>query len=408
MPSFQYVAKKGPTELAKGVLEGDSRADVLSRLIDLGYTPVSITEAAAGAAQPAAAQASAAPRGKRVPVKHLNQFTRQFASLVRAQVPLLRTLAILKDQSTHPRLQQVLAALIEDLRQGSTLSEGMAKFPAVFPPLYISLAHAGEIAGILDTVLDQLAQQADREEALRAKIQAAFMYPAFVMVVGLGTVLFLLTFVMPRLVKLFAGFGGRLPLPTRILLTITAWCQSPWFWLGLAACIVGAVVVCRQNQSRMRQVVDRVSLSLPLLGTVVRRVELARFARAYGLLLEHGIPILQATEVAIPIVNNQLIRRELARMPAGLKEGSSLAECLKRLTLATPFLVHAVAVGEEGGKVGEALREVANYYEREAEQMLQTMASLLEPLMILTVGGIVGFIVMAVLLPIFDMSVIAH
>jgi type II secretory pathway component PulF len=410
MPTFTYVAKKGPTELTKGVLEGESRQAVLSRLADLGYTPISITEAVVTAeAQAHAAPAPAAARlDGRVPVRVVNQFTRQFASLVRAQVPMLRTLGILNEQTSHPRLTKILGAISEDLRQGDTLSGALAKYPQVFSPLYVSLARAGEVAGILDAVLDRLAEQADREEALRAKVQAAVMYPAFVLLVGIGTVIFLLTFVMPRLIKLFAGFGGRLPLPTRMLLTVTAWCQSPWFWTGVAVVIGGAVVACRAHKTAVRLALDRVSLSLPMLGTLVRRLELARFARAYGLLLNHGIPILQATDVAIPVVRNSLIQRELARLPAGLKDGTSLAVCLKSLSMATPFMVHAVAVGEEGGRVGEALVEVANYYEREAERLLQTMASLLEPLMILTVGGMVGFIVMAVLLPIFDMSVLAR
>jgi len=409
MPTFQYVAKRGPQEVLKGVLEGEDRAAVLSRLVDLGYTPVSITEAAAADVTEAPGRpATSSKLDGRVPVGQMNQFTRQFASLIRAQVPLLRTLGILKEQTSHPRLQRILGAISEDLRQGETLSGALGKYPSVFSPLYISLMRAGEVAGILDTVLDRLAAQADREEALRAKIQSAFTYPAFVGVVGIGTVIFLLTFVMPRLIRLFEGFGGRLPLPTRILLAVSRACQQPWLWLGLVLVAAVAVAIVRREQVRVKRMLDTVGLSLPLLGKLIRRVELARFARAYGLLLDHGIPILQATDVAVPVVRNQLIRQELARLPASLKEGTSLAIGLKGLTVTTPFLIHAVAIGEEGGRVGESLIEVANYYEREAEQLLALLASLLEPAMILAVGALVGFIVMAVLLPIFEMSIIAR
>ncbi len=406
MPTFRYVAKKGPQETAKGLLDGENRAAVLSRLTDLGFTPLQIIEVDADGT---AADARTAPvvDGK-VPSRHLNQFTRQFASLVRSQVPLLRTLSILKDQTSHPRLQRVLEAVGEEIRQGETLSGALAKYPNVFPPLYISLTHAGELAGILDKVLDRLAVQADREEALRAKLQSAFAYPAFVAVVGLGTVMFLLTVVMPRLVRLFEGFGSKLPLPTRMLLTISGWCRAWWFWAGWGLVVALAMVLWKRHGTRSMLLIDQLSLRLPLLGTLIRRLEVARFARAFGLLLDHGIPILQATDVAIPVIHNQVIRREFSVLPAQLKEGNSLASCLKSLSVSTPFIVHAVAVGEEGGRVGESLIEVANYYEREAERLLQLLASLLEPAMILTVGGIVGFIVIAVLLPIFEMSLIAH
>lgn len=409
MPTFKYVAKRGPKELVEGVLEADDRAHVLSHLSGLGYIPVRISEAAptsvgVGAVRPPVAVEA----GGCVPVRHLNQFTRQFASLMRSHVPLLRALSVLKEQTTHPRLRQVLAGLVEAIRQGETLSSALLRYPRVFSPLYVSLTRSGEVSGTLDEVLDRLAAQADRDETMRAQVQSALAYPTLVGVVGIGTVIFLLTFVMPRLLKLFEGFGSRLPLPTRILLTVTGWCQQGWFWIG---CLVAAGLLALWIRSRAepsRLLWDRLSLRLPLLGTLTRDVELARFARSFGLLLDHGVPILQAAEVAIPVVHNRVIRRALERLPADLKEGGSLAGCLKTLPVATPFVVHTVAVGEEGGRVGEALAEIATLYEREVERLLRVMASLLEPMMILVVGSLVGFIVMAVLLPVFEMSVIAR
>ena len=415
MPAFRYVAKRGPQDVIEGVIEAENRLGVLSHLTALGYTPVRINEALA---KPAAeAPARPKPRaaegrrggGTRVPVRHLNQFTRQFASLMRSQVPLLRALGILKDQTPHPALQRIIEAIGGDIRQGDTLSGALAKHPTVFSELYVNLTYSGEVAGMLDQVLDRLAEQADRDEALRSKIQSAMAYPLFVGVVGLGTVVFLLTFVLPRLLKLFRTFGGELPLPTRLLLTLSGWCQSGWFWGLCAALALALAGALRSPVVKRWAIADRVSLRLPAVGSLVHQLELARFARSFGLLLNHGVPILRAIDVAIPVVRNRVIRQQLERLPAGLKDGNSLAACLKTLTGAvTPFVVHTVAVSEEGGKVGEALVEVATYYDREIERSLHMLASLLEPMMVLAVGAVVGIIVMAVLLPIFEMSVIAH
>ncbi len=432
MPKFSYVAKRSPTESVEGVLEGNSRADVISQLAGMGYTPVRVVEEAIGAApgagrdrarvptgrwvgegsagSPAGRAAASSPlrRDVRVPVRHLNQCTRQFASLVRSQVPILRCLAILGEQTAHARLRRILSGIEEDIRQGHTLTEALAKYPRVFSPLFTSLVHSGEVGGVLDAVLDRLAAQADKEEGLRSKVQTALAYPAFVGLVGVGTVVFLFTFVIPRLMKLFTFFGENLPLPTRLLLGLTDGLARGWYWWagGLAVLLFSGVLALRRQEARVG--LDYLSLRVPVLGPLIRHLEITRFARSFGLLLDHGVPILQATDVAIPVVHNRVLRRELTRLPAHLKDGHTLSTGLKRLSIGTPFLVNTVAVGEESGKMGEALTEVSNFYEREVERLLQMSAALLEPATILIVGGVVGFIVMAVLLPILTMSTIAR
>ena len=407
MPTFHYTAKRGPTELIDGVVEAENRSGVLTHLAQLGYVPVRIHEQADARARPAARRDQAA-RPHRVPTLQLTVFTRQFASLVRSQVPLLRTLQILEDQARHPYFLHVLRAVTEEIRQGHTLSSALAKFPAVFSPLYTSLVHSGEVSGALDTVLEQLAEQAERDEALRAKVRAAFTYPFFVAGVGCCTVVFLMTFVMPRLSHLLTGLGQRLPMPTRWLLAITSWMSNGWFWAGIVVGLIALAVVWRVSGERGRLAFDRLTLRVPVLGTLIRELELARFARAFGLLLHHGVSVLNAMAVAIPVVSHRVIRRELERLPEGLRQGNSLSTCLKQLSVSSSFLVNTVAVGEESGKVGEGLTEVSTYYERDAERLLQTMATLLEPSLIVVIGLIVGFIVIAVLLPIFEMSSISR
>ena len=406
MPTFHYTAKRGPIEVIEGSLEAENRTAVLARLTELGYVPVRIQEdAAAVDPRPATVRPSApVAHPPRVPARLLTIFTRQFASLVRSQVPLLRTLQILADQTRHAGFLRVLHQLSEDVRQGETLSSSLAKFPSVFPPLYLSLVHAGEVSGSLDSILEQLADQLERSEALRAKVRVAFTYPAFVGVVGVGTVMFLMTFVMPRLSPLLLGLGQRLPLPTRALLLIAGWMSNGWFWGVTALGCMGAGAAWKASGRRGRLLRDRVILRLPVLGALVQELELAQFARSFGLLLGNGISVMKAIDVAVPVVGHRVIREELERLPEGLRQGESLSACLKQLPVSTPFLTNTVAVGEESGRIAESLKEIAVYYERDAERLLQTMASLLEPSLIIAVGLIVGFIVMAVLLPIFEMS----
>ncbi|MBI4342929.1 MAG: type II secretion system F family protein, partial [Candidatus Omnitrophica bacterium] len=267
---------------------------------------------------------------------------------------------------------------------------------------------SGEVSGALDLVLEQLAEQAEREETLRAKVRAAFTYPLFVAVVGCATVIFLMTFVMPRLSQLLVGLGEQLPVPTRLLLAIAGWMASGWFWAGTGGLAAGGALLWRLSGEPGRLLLDRLTLRVPGLGQLLKELELARFARSFGLLINHGVSVLRAMEVAIPVVNHRVIRRQLERLPETLRQGNTLSACLKPLPISTAFLVNTVAVGEESGKVGDGLTEVAAYYERDVERLLQTMATLLEPSLIVAVGLVVGFIVIAVLLPIFEMSSISR
>jgi len=407
MRTFRYKAKRGPHDAVEGLLEAENRSQAIGQLANLGYTPVRIIEEAP-TAKPAPVTQPNRMRNGRVPTRHLQAFTRQFASLMRSQVPLLRALGILAEQTPQPHLRRILGDMAEDIRQGRTLSGALAKFPRVFSPLYVSLVRSGEIGGMLEVVLERLAVQAEREDALRAKVQSALAYPLCVAAAGIGTVVFLMTFVMPRLLSLFGGFGERLPLPTRLLVAVSGLMAQGWFWGLVGAGVFALALVWKARRSEALWMLDRLTLRLPLVGAITRQLELARFSRSFGLLLEHGVSILQAVEVAIPVVHHQVIRQELERLPARLKQGTALAACLKELPVVPPFVVNTVAVGEESGKAAEALTEVAHFYEQEAERHLDMAAALLEPSMILLVGALVGFIVMAVLLPIFELGTMAR
>jgi len=403
MPKFHYTAKRGPRDMVEGVMEAENRNGVLAQLTQLGYVPVRISETET-APQAPLAPAPRAVSVRRVPSAHLAVLTRQFASLVRSYVPIMRTLSILEEQTRHASLRRVIHDVAEAVRQGQTLSSAMAQFPKVFPPLYVNLIRSGEASGTLDAVLDRLAVQSEQDEAMRSKLRMAFIYPAFVGLVGCATVVFLMTFVMPRLSKLLLGLGERLPLPTRMLLAASDWMSGWEFWVVASAGVAVVALGWRIAGEQGRTLLDRLILKAPLLGRLVLQAEMARFARSFGLQISHGLPILQAADVATQVVTHRILRSELARLPEGLRQGETLSNGLRGLSIGSPFLVNTVAVGEESGKVGEALLEVAAYYERDTERLLQTMATLLEPMLILSVGLVVGFIVMAVLLPIFEMG----
>ncbi|MBI4598494.1 MAG: type II secretion system F family protein [Candidatus Omnitrophica bacterium] len=405
MPKFHYTAKRGPQDVIEGILEAENRSGVLAYLTHAGYVPVRIREHADG--QTVSVKRPATPlRPRRVPSSALAMMTRQFASLTRSAVPLLRALSILEDQARVPYLKHVLRALSEEVRQGQTLSSAMAKFPTVFSPLYANLVRSGEISGALDAVLERLAEQAEQEEAIRMKLRMAFTYPAFVGAVGCGTVIFLMTFVMPRLSRLLIGLGSRLPAATRGLLAISEVMSTWWCWASVAAAVMLGIVLWRNLGERSRLAIDGLLLKVPLLGPLIQQIDVARFARSFGLQLGHGISILQAMDVALWVVGNRMIRKEFQRLPEALRQGTPLSSALKELSVGTAFLVNTVAVGEEVGNVGESLTEIARYYEQDSERLLQMMAALVEPILIVGVGLIVGFIVMAVLLPIFEMSTI--
>jgi type II secretory pathway component PulF len=418
MATFHYTAKRSPTETVEGDLEAQDRGGALSALMQAGYVPVRVTEQASeapdgrAAVEPAEALTGRAARGRatirlrRVPASHLLLFTRQFASLTRSAVPILRALNILEDQARHPALRLALHEIGDEVRQGQVLSSAMARFPTIFPSLYIALVRSGELSGALDVVLDRLAEQGEQDEAMRHSIRMALVYPSCVGVVGCGTVIFLMTFVMPRLSRLLTGLGDRLPPATRLLLAVTEWMTTWWWWAGVAGLIVGGALAWRVLGARGRLMLERGLLRVPFVGPMIRQMDLARVIRSLGLELHHGIPILQAMEVAVGVAASGVIREQLARLPEGLRQGQALSSCLKTTAISTPLLIHTVVVGEENGKVGEALTEVATYYERDTERRLRTFATLLEPLLIVAVGGVVGIIVMAVLLPIFEMSAI--
>jgi len=414
MAIYEYTAKKGPSEVVKGELEADSEKHALAILEEMRLIPVKIVEAKAEASQRVQGPGDKAPASEkkrshasstRVRQSDVGAFTRQLASLIKSSIPMLRALALIAQQTESKALGGVVADLERQVKDGKMLSEALEKYPYIFNNLYLNMIKAGEKSGALDEVLYKLAEHRERDDELRRKIQAALAYPALVIAVGAGTIFIMFTYFLPKLIKLFENMKETLPLPTRIMIGLTRFMSNYW-GVFVVLLFFGLVVFGRAKpHGKKKFLIDMIKLHLPFIKKFVRDAEIARFARSLGLLLKNGITVYESLELSADTLDNEAMRERL-RFAAGdiVNKGCTLSESLKRSGVFPPFAINMIAVGEEGGRLEESLSEIANVYEREVDQSIKVTTSLIEPVLILIVGGVVGFIVFAMLLPIFNIG----
>ncbi len=395
MPTYHYTAKSGPGHAREGDLIADSEADALARLEAMGYTPIRLREQALPNAR-----RHARPVGRR----DITVFTRQMAGLLKAGVPMLRALATVAAQADKYRGARLIESLADAVRNGVPLSTALSEHPHLFSSVYISMVRAGESAGALDRVLRCLAEVREKEDAMRQRVQAAIAYPLLLLGVGAVTVFVLLAFFMPRVIVLFEGLE-RLPWPTRLLLAISGWVSRYRFWILLVSALPVVLIHRLTGFERGRLWMDRLLLRMPLVKSFLLFDDVARFSRTLALLITAGVPISGALTLAAATLQNRVLRDEIeAVRDATVQQGRAFSEGLRRARYFPPFLATMTAVGEEGGRIEETLDETALYYERETDRMGQLVSALLEPVLILTVGALVGFIVAAMLLPIFELG----
>ena len=398
MPNYIYKAKDGPGKTVQRELVAESKASAIARIEAMGLIPISVRPKGRGHA----AQSRPSQRGIRR--SEISVLTRQLGSMIRSGVPILRALNTIEDQTENRRLQAVIGDLEASIRDGSMLSDGMRRYPKLFPELYVNMVESGESGGVLDTMLFRLAESREVEEENRRKVQAAMAYPTLVAVVGSATVFVLLSFFMPRVMALFEGYDD-LPLATRILLGTSEFFSTYWYWMVLG---VGMVVVVIQRLAaldRGRTLVDGLKLGMPLLGKFLRDVDLARFARTFALLIDSGVSIDRVLTLSENAIHNAVLRREIETVrDRTMQHGMTLSAGLKATTHFPPFVGNMLAVGEETGRIDDALNEVARFYEGSVERQSRMVTSLIEPVLLLVVGALVGFIVFAMLLPIFEIG----
>jgi len=404
MPQFAYRAKDSDLNVIEGTIEAENESAAISRLGGQGVFPIAIVEVATAAASPA----SRASRARRVSQQSLAYVTRQLADLLGGGLPLLSALTLLTRQTDHLTLRRVVESLAHSVRDGKAFSEALAEHPEVFPSLYISMIKAGEIGGSLEPTLTRLADLGEHEADLRSRIISAAAYPLFVLAIAVAMTIFLMSYVIPKLSLVFVGEGQLLPLPTRFLLGVSG-VFTHWWWLMLCGMVVG-VWALRQwyASANGRAVIDRSLIALPAFGILVRKLETARFARNLGTMISQGVPILQALEVVSSNVANATLRLSIRQLGSAVREGSSLADALTATKQFPVFMSNMVAVGEESGTVDAALMKVATTYEREGDRIIRTLTTILEPVLLVGVGGVVMFIVLAMLLPIFQVGLVVQ
>lgn len=400
MPSYTYRAISGPGKSVERTIEADSEESVVIRLEAMGLTPVWVRPAS----QVKGRQRQGARRGGRVRGEDVTVFTRQLASMTRAGVPVLRALKSIEEQTESTGMQQVVEDLAGSIRDGGMLSEGLRRFPKYFPDLYVNMVEAGEAAGKLDVMLFRLAESRELEAESRRSVQAAMAYPMLVLGVGLVTVMILLLFFMPRVMALFTNVN-ELPMPTRILLGVSDFLSTQWYWFLIGAGMLVAVIHRLAAMEKGRLFFDRLLLRTPLVGRFLWHVDLARFSRTFALLIDAGLAIDQVLRLSGKTIHNTLLQQELDEVRRQtVQQGDPLSQGLKQSEWFPAYLGNMVAVGEETGRLEEAMGEASHYFQSDLDRRSRIAKALLEPVLLLVVGCVVGFIVFAMLMPIFEMG----
>lgn len=397
MSTFVYKVRDSRGMLVSGALEGDTVMTVVTKLRQMGYVVLDVSE------QGLARRELNLPFLGKVKPKDLTVFSRQFATMINAGVSLTRCLAILAQQTENRKFREVIRLVLQDVEKGRSLSDAMSKQP-VFPNLFVNMVRAGETGGVLDEVLLRVADHFESEAAIRRKIKSATTYPAAMFSFAMLVAFVLVTFIVPIFAKMLSDWGGELPLPTKVLVVASDGIRAYWYMVLPIIVGLGYVTRLYMRTQRGRTQVDRIKLRLPVFGKLIRKMCLSRFSRTLGTLITSGVPILQALDIVGDTSGNSVIAESVKRTRSSVKDGDTIARPLSEDRNFPPMVVQMIAVGEETGALDTMLSKVADFYDAEVSSMVDTLMSLIEPLLIVFMGGIIGGIVISLYLPIFKMA----
>lgn len=400
MADFIYTAKDDKGSIQKGNIEAINRDNAVQILIKRGLTPQNVKPAKKTGMQ----MNIKLPGGNRVKPKAIVIFTRQFSTMVSAGVPMLKALTTLQEQTESKGLKEALKRIIADVEGGTSLSDSLGKHPKIFSSVYVNMVRAGEAGGILDQIMSRLANQVEKDAEIKSKFKSAMVYPIVVSLVAVGAVGFLMVGVVPNLAEILEGAGGTLPIQTKIILGISNFLTNQWYIVILA--IFAAIFGFRKFTSNPagKYAFHKFVLRIPIFGNIILKVNVARFARTFSSLLAAGVTVIDALEVTSKALNNVVVQKGLQDSIHSIKNGSNIAEALAQSKILPAIIIQMTAVGEETGKLGEVLDKVAEFYEEEVNQITSSIASIIEPILIVGLGGIVGFIVLSVLGPILSIQ----
>ncbi len=404
MPKFEYEAMDSGGQEVTGTIEAASEDAAVSRLKDQGYRPFEVNEASEGGFDLNIPFISGPP----VDQEEVALFTRQMATLLDAGLPLLRAVNIMKDQTENEDFKDILEEVSQDIKGGSSFSEALERHPEVFEDLYVNMVKAGEVGGVMEAVLQRLAEFSEKAQELRTKIKSATMYPAIMFAIAILVVVFLLIFVLPTFIDLFQEMGVDLPLPTRIVIGISNFLQTRWY-VVLGMVIAGYYALkWYYGTDQGEYNIDKLKLNVPIFGALFRKVSTARFTRTLATLIRSGVPILQAIEIVQDTIGNRVVAETMDDVYDSISEGDTISEPLHEAGIFPPMVTHMISVGEETGSLDEMLSRIADTYEMQVEEMVEGLSSMLEPILILFMGIMVGTIVMAMFFPMFQLIAVVN
>jgi len=407
MPKYAYRALNREGKQVFGIMQSDTQALALNDVRSLGLFPTHIKEATR------ADERRAMRQGKGglnefyfggVKTKEIVVMTRQLSTLIDAGLPLLRCINVLIAQLKASKMRDILREISADIQGGSTFAEGLSKHPKQFDRLYVNMVRAGEVGGMLEVVLQRLAIFMERRQALKRKVRSALIYPIAVILIATGIVAFLLAKVVPVFAEIFEEFDADLPAPTQFLVSAGDFVLYKWWLILTIVCWIIIIIKLMMRSKQVKHVFDRVILRFPLVGDLIVKVSVARFSRTLGTLITSGVPILQALKITRETISNEVVQVAVDNVYDSVQDGGTIAAPLDASKVFPPMVVNMIDVGEETGALDSMLIKVADIYDAEVEAAVEAMLSLLEPAIILILGGIIGFIVISLYLPIFSLG----
>ena len=398
MPVYKWEGKVRDGSVNKGTMEAANEAVVTAQLRGQKIMPTKIKKSMG------AIEINIPGMKPKVTTKDLVVFTRQFATMIDAGLPLVQCLEILSSQNENPTFKEVIGAVKEDVESGNTFADALAKHPKVFDRLFVNLVNAGEMGGILDTILNRLAAYIEKAMNLRKKVKGAMVYPSTVVGVAVIVVSIILIFVIPVFQKMFGGMGKSLPAPTLMVIAMSEFLKKYFLFIIIALFVLVGIMKRIYRTEKGRMAFDKMFLKMPIFGDLLRKVAVAKFTRTLGTLISSGVPILEGLEVVAKTAGNAVVEQAVLRTRDSIAEGRTIAEPLKETKVFPPMVVQMIAVGEATGALDQMLNKIADFYDTEVDEAVSALTSAIEPLLMVFLGGTIGGIVIAMYLPVFTMA----
>lgn len=401
MDTFEYSARTKAGKIVQGNIAAVDKKSAADGLFDKNLTPISIESKKASLST---TSISKVLKLKKVPLTEKVIFSRQFATMIGAGVPIIKSISILSGQSSNATMKSALKNIGRQVEGGATLSSALAGYPTIFSPTYVSMVKAGEVGGILEEVLDRLATQMEKDHELIGKVKGAMIYPAVIFVVMGFAFFFIMTVIVPQLSAVFAQLGGELPWYTKLLLTISEVLTKYGVLVGIAVAALVVIFIRVRKKPAIKQKLDLLALHAPIFGNVILKVNVARFSRTFAALMGAGIPVLDALNVVAKSLSNSIIAGEVTGIAQAVKNGSTIAKPLAKSKYFPPIVSEMTSVGEETGTLDTILTKLAEFYEKEVNSIVAGISSIIEPVLILVLGSMVGFVVISVIGPLYQLT----